>query len=268
MKQVEEQMNVYKDFYSGFRTLRWLFRFDVRYRCNRLPEVLEESGIDVSGKRVLDVGFGSGKLLATFPHSCALTGADISASAVEAARVDPIFANRDGSFVQCSEEDPEDLPSGPFDVILSSHTLEHVPCDVQALAAIHKRLEADGLFILFVPIEEPNYIPVHRRNYSPETITALVNNAGFEVIHAEGSMHINGHVWKIITIPSRHRWPVVRPLVDAFRLVNLSMVPYRAQLQIDKMLGALGFGPRQYLLVCRKAEPPLLPQARPLSARI
>ena len=257
MKKTERQTDVYDDFYACFRDLRWRFRFDVRYRCRRLPEVFRKLELDVDGACVLDVGFGRGKLLAMFPRSCSLTGAEISRSAVEAARCDPVFAGRDATFVRVSEDDPEDLPAGPFDVILSSHTLEHVPDDTATLAVVHRRLKSNGLFVLFVPIEEPDYNPDRMRNYSPKSITGLVVDAGFDVMYAEGSMHINGHVWKLITIPSRRRWPVLKPLMDAFRLGTLSLVSYEAQLRIDRMLEQLGFGPRQYLLICRKAGVPV-----------
>lgn len=250
--RTRSQAAAYADFYGRRDALRWLFRFDVRYRCRRLVEVAHELGLDLEGRSVLDVGFGGGHLLAAFPRSCTLCGADVSRSAVERARRDPRFHRwRGARFVEVREDDPEDLPPGPFDVVLSSHTLEHVPDDRALLAAVRRRLAPGGTFFLFVPIEEPDYNPDHVRNYSVETIRERVRDAGFEVLFVEGSMHVNGHVWKVITIPSRRRWPVLRGVVDGLRLATLSALTYRGQRFFDAALDRWGFGPRQAFLVCR-----------------
>jgi len=251
--KTEKQVDTYGGFYTKWKTIRWLVRFDVRYRVRRIREVLAEQGINVEGQSILDVGFGGGHMLRAFPKSCHLNGGDISPSAVESASNDAIYEPwASANFSLVSEDDVEDLPAGPFDVILSSHTIEHVPSDTALLAAVKSRLNDDGLFMLLVPIEEPHYNPDHIRNYSVETIQKLVKDNGFDVVHCEDSMHVNGHVWKIVTIPSRRRWPVFKPIVDAFRLTTLSMIPYRAQRVLDRGLGKIGVGPRQALLLCRK----------------
>lgn len=107
---------------------------------------------------------------------------------------------------------------------------------------------------MFVHIEEPNYIPFHVRNYSLESIVELVQSSNFKVLFSEGSMHINGHIWKLITIPSRRQWPVLKPIVDTFRLRTLSMIPYRLKRLLDNGLDKLGFGPRQGFVVAAKNE--------------
>jgi 2-polyprenyl-3-methyl-5-hydroxy-6-metoxy-1,4-benzoquinol methylase len=202
---------------------------------------------------VLDVGFGGGQMLKAMPKCCRLTGAEISVSAVENANADPEFkAWKSASFELIAEDDAEALPRGPFDVILSSHTLEHVPDDRAALAVIRDRLAPEGLLFLFVPIEEPNYNPDHIRNYSVDSIAALVGEH-LEVIHVEPSMHINGHIWKIITIPSRRKWWGLQWVVDRFRRVTLASIPYEGQRKLDAALDWIGVGPRQALVVARRS---------------
>jgi len=251
------QADVYRDFYRRRAWLRWLFRFDVRYRCRRLPEVLAELGIDVERRRVLDVGFGGGHLLRCFPDSCDLVGAEISSSAVEAARSDDRYeAWRSARFVELGEGKPDDVPEGPFDVILSSHTLEHVPDDRAALAEYAARLSPGGLLCVFVPVEEPGYNPDHVRVYSVTSISSLVAGAGFEVLHAEGSLSTNGGVWKLLTIPCRRRWPVLGPIADSFHFMALSLLPYEGHRFFDPLLEKAGFGPRQALVIARKVAPP------------
>jgi SAM-dependent methyltransferase len=249
----ESQGRRYDDFYSRRRKLRRLFRFDVRYRCRRLQEVLRALSIPVEGQSVLDYGFGGGDLLASFPQSCRLHGVDISASAAYAAATDPRFsAYAEARFECIAEDEPGCLTRGPFDLVLSSHVLEHVPDDEQVLRELRQRLKPSGYLAIFVPIEEPDYIPFHVRNYSLQSISTKVRHAGFELCHVEGSMQINGHLWKLLTIPSRRRWPVVGPLVDALRLGALSAIPYRGIRFIDGCLHYLGFGPRQALVVAKR----------------
>jgi SAM-dependent methyltransferase len=248
-----EQKARYDEFYGSFRTLRWMFRFDVRYRCRRLHEVFAELGIDVRGQNVLDVGFGGGHLLASFPRDCTLVGADVSRSAVTAAQRDPVFAGfRDARFVVVDEAEPDSLPVGPFDVVVSSHTLEHVPDDAAALAAWRQRMARGAILAVFVPIEEPDYVEFHRRCYSVQTILERVHAAGFDIVHHERSMFVNGHVWKLLTIPSRRHWPVVASLADALRLGSLSAIPYPALRVADSALYKLGVGPRQALVIARR----------------
>jgi SAM-dependent methyltransferase len=246
------QSHRYAEFYAHGRALRQRFRFDVRYRCRRTHEVLAAQDVAVACARVLDVGFGGGDLLASFPAGCAVTGAELSGSAVAAARADPRFADfAAATFVQVPEDEPEALPHGPYDVILSAHMLEHVPDDGATLAAIRRRLAPGGHLVLWVPIEEPDYIPFHVRAYSMQSIAERVRRAGLVPTWIEGSNHVNGHVWKLLTIPSRRAWPVVGPAVDAVRLLTLSMLGYGGQRRADGVLHYLGFGPRQALVVAR-----------------
>jgi len=247
----------YASFYSGRRRLRRWFRFDVRYRCRRLHEVLRALSVDAHAVRVLDYGFGAGDLLATFGSECEIEGVEISHSAVESAREDARFLRfRRSRFTCVAGDRPEDVPGGPFDLVLSSHTLEHVPDDRRVLSELRKRLAPGGVAAFFVPIEEPDYIGFHVRNYSLQSIAERVEQAGFELLHVEGSLHVNGHVWKLVTIPSRREWPVVGPLVDALRLGALSSIPYPLLRSADALLYRLGFGARQALVVARAGRAP------------
>ena len=251
----QSQTSRYADFYGSFQRLRSLFRFDVHYRRRRTQEVLKTLGIDVGGYRILDVGFGSGDLLESFPTSCEIVGADVSKSAVTAARQNPKFRSfKNARFELIDENKPADLPEGPFDLVFSSHTLEHVLDDQATLKAMGDRLNPDGILVIFVPIEEPDYIPFHVRNYSMQSIVNLIRKVGFDLLFSEGSMHVNGHIWKVLTIPSRRQWPVMEKVVDAFRLATLSIPSYKMMRGMDAGLDKLGFGPRQALVLAQKSS--------------
>jgi SAM-dependent methyltransferase len=247
------QTGRYSAFYSELARRLSRLRFDVNYRVRRLQEVLVELGVCVEGRTVLDFGFGAGELLASFPKSCALIGVDVSTSAVESARRDRQLATfASARFFTASEQHPERLPEVQADIIITSHVLEHVPDDRAMLAALFERLVPGGTLVVFVPIEEPDYIMFHRRNYSLQSISERIEHAGFALRRAEGSMYVNGHIWKLLTIPSRRRWPVFGTLADALRMSCLGALPYPALARVDQSLFRLGFGARQALVVAER----------------
>jgi len=248
------QKEIYDNAYAGKQRIRKILRFDIRYRSRRVQEVLSDLGIEVAGKRVLDVGFGRGDLLASFPPSCHVTGAEISSSAVASAKAFGQFdAYASADFIVLDEDDAESLPKGPFDIILSAHTLEHVPDDGETLEVIKSRLAPGGHLVVFVPVEEPGYNPDHVREYSVSSLASLITSKGLEVRFSEGSMHINGHIWKFITIPSRRRWPILGPLVNTLRLSVLTLIPYSGVRWLDRLLDRLGVGPRQALAIAHRS---------------
>jgi 2-polyprenyl-3-methyl-5-hydroxy-6-metoxy-1,4-benzoquinol methylase len=247
------QTSRYAAFYSELSRRFNRLRFDVSYRRRRLQAVLAELGVEVEGRQVLDVGFGGGELLSSFPASCRLLGVDVSASAVDGARRDPRFARYAAAgFETVPEQHPERLPVVQADIIITSHLLEHVPNDMTLLHALFERLSPGGTLVVFVPIEEPDYILFHRRNYSMQSIAERVEMAGFVLRRVEGSMYVNGHVWKLLTIPSRRRWPVCGPVVDALRMISLGALPYSTLERLDRWLYRMGFGARQALVVAER----------------
>ena len=247
------QTQRYAAFYAGVGRGLSRLRFDVNYRRRRLHEVFRELGVSVESRTVLDVGFGAGELLASFPASCTVIGVDVSASAVASARRDRRFHGFAlARFFTVPEERPEQLPELKVDIILTSHLLEHVPSDAALLQQLFERLRPGGTLAVFVPIEEPDYILFHRRNYSLQSVAERVQQAGFLLQRAEGSMYVNGHVWKLLTIPSRRRWPVLGPLVDVLRMGSLGALPYPAIKQLDQLLFRLGLGARQALVVAQR----------------
>jgi hypothetical protein len=153
------------------------------------------------------------------------------------------------------------------DIILSSHLLEHVPDDALLLSALFDRLAPGGTLAVFVPIEEPDYILFHRRNYSLQSIAERVERAGFRLRRVEGSMYVNGHVWKLLTIPSRRRWPVCGPLVDAARMATLGALPPAALERLDRCLYRMGVGARQALVVAERAPEAQRPPSEPAAVR-
>ena len=251
------QKQTYDQAYRGEQRIRRLLRFDVRYRVTRMHEVLRDLDLKVEGTEVMDVGFGGGDILASFPGNCRVSGVEISASAVETAQKSNRFGKfRSAEFWLLREDDISGLPPGPFDIIVCSHVLEHVSDDGLFIAALSSRLKPGGTLLLFVPIEEPGYNPDHVRTYTLASIAQLATATGLRLLVAEGSLHLNGHLWRLITVPSRRRWPVLGPLTNTLRLSVLALIPYRAMRWLEPRVAALGLEPRQALVVARKPKNP------------
>ena len=105
------------------------------------------AGIDMDGKRVLDIGCGSGGNLLHLARTTSLahgTGFDVEAPVIEVARE---RAQEEGladrvEFVR-GDPGPLPFPDGSFDVVFSKDSFLHVP-DKEALAAELFRVLAPG----------------------------------------------------------------------------------------------------------------------------
>ena len=117
-----------------------------------------------SGRRVLDAACGEGYGSAMLSRIAKeVTGVDISEQAVQHASQ---RYQQDGlRFVVADCTDPAVLPEGPFDLIVSFETLEHVHEQSRMLRAFADRLSEDGILLVSSP-DKLNYSD--RRNYRNE----------------------------------------------------------------------------------------------------
>lgn len=79
-----------------------------------------------------------------------------------------------------------------FDVVVSLHTLEHVPDDRKMLANLRRNLRPGGLLIVEVPLlaSRPLGVPInpyHLREYRAEEFLGMVQEAGFEIKRVFGA---------------------------------------------------------------------------------
>ncbi|MGQ0376009.1 MAG: class I SAM-dependent methyltransferase, partial [Nitrososphaerota archaeon] len=102
------------------------------------------------------------------------------------------FKKNNLEFIHGTDEFLEKMQS-KFDKVVSAHTMEHVDDDEIFLKRIKKSLKKDGKLILDVPRFFPYPLgiplwPVHKREYSKESLENILNKTGFEV---EASYGIN-----------------------------------------------------------------------------
>jgi SAM-dependent methyltransferase len=127
---------------------------------------------------VLDFGCGGGYLLQAL--SCRTkTGIDINPAARAEARSIGIEVF----------SDPAELGDRKFDVIISSHCLEHVASPYVALACLRKLLDKDGKIVLLLPVDDWRNEPwagldinFHLYTWTPKLLGNLLVAAGFEPI--------------------------------------------------------------------------------------
>lgn len=134
---------------------------------------------------VLDLGCAKGPYLRQFaPGSI---GVDVSRPNLEHCR--RLGLNVTAADLNCSLP----VPSGTFPSIFCSHVLEHVDAPINLLRECHRILQADGLLVLGLPIENSivNWIrghryfyhhPGHLYSFSIENIDVLLRKTSYEIV--------------------------------------------------------------------------------------
>ena len=208
---------------------------------------------------ILEYGFGHGHGLFRFAPSASLHGIELSDAAIEAASKK---ARHKGysrfEFKRPPLDDPVriEFPSDWFDVIICSHTVEHVYSDERLLAEFYRVLKPGGKCFLLVPKDvdhrrllteeqerqNPDF-PLktyHVWQYNSETFEWLARNAGFTLLEIQSLDAI---------LDQRLGWN--RPLQIGAGIL-FSLLPYRIWQWLDRLSQRRGFRCRQCLVVATK----------------
>jgi SAM-dependent methyltransferase len=143
MGGLREQFNSnYEDFFTDYD------RF--RYRNERhLPACVD--ALDVTGKKVLEIGLGEGSESERLIRKGACwSGVDLTAESVQ--RVKTRLALRELPYQELQQASVLDLPfpDDAFDVVFSHGVLHHVPDIMRAQREIHRVLRPSGDLIIMV----------------------------------------------------------------------------------------------------------------------
>jgi SAM-dependent methyltransferase len=141
---------------------------------------------------VLDVGCGSGRLLASLPEHHTPYGIEIDSGVAEQARAR--LSSRQGQvFVADGPSGLSQMPDAFFSGILMKSYLEHETSPLKVLLEARRVLKPDGRLIIKVPnyatlnrrlrgSKWPGYhFPDHVSYFDPTTLARLVSRAGFLV---------------------------------------------------------------------------------------
>lgn len=128
---------------------------------------------EIKGKKVLDIGFGTGDILLSLAKKKAdCYGIEITGSAIE--YLNSISPYNLHLFIR--ENDQLPFKGDFFDIIVCSHVLEHIEDDKKELAEICRVLKSDGLVVLGVPGKGVGHNSLHYQEYTVDDLVKLVEN--------------------------------------------------------------------------------------------
>ena len=174
-----------------------------------------------AGARVLDLGCGTGELLASMhDRQWIRTGIDMSTPGIaEGRRTHPdiTFIEADATGDLTSHITP-----GSFDVVVSTETLEHVTLPRLFLKNAYDALKPGGRLVLSVPYNgyvkqlgvallgraDAYYDPLwdwgHIKFYSVDTMSTLLWEAGFDDLEYQGAGRVP-YLWKSMVFVAHKR---------------------------------------------------------------
>ncbi len=205
---------------------------------------------------VLDQGFGLGSMLFTFKRSCEIAGLELSPAAVEAA----IQEARHRGFKKVDLRVFE--PNRPFasewksrfDVVISSHVLEHTGNPEPVLDDLVYALKPDGVLCILVPInEQPGEDLNHFHQFTSEALRRLVSQRGLEILYVKDCDRLY-QILKPVAMARQRKDSL--PLKTLSKLLNAVLAPLpNWALQVgDKILSVLGVQPCQCLMLARNSR--------------
>ncbi len=203
---------------------------------------------------VFDQGFGLGLMLFSFDKSCHLAGLELSTEVVQEVTQ---FGRKQG-FVDMDlrvfNEEKTIASSWPckFDVVISSHVLEHISKPEIALRDLLTVLKPGGIAILAVPINElPGEDLNHFFFFSQSSLVEIVRSEGLKISKCVEC----DCIWDLLS-PLAYRLqrrsnPFLKILSFGINGVT-SILPLCFLQGIDAILKRCGYKPRQIFLVARK----------------
>lgn len=170
----------------------------------------------LAGRTALDVGCGAGLLCEPLARLGAdVTGVDAAPENIAAAKA---HAAQSGLAIDYRSGELTELGLEQFDVVTSMEVIEHVTDPAAFVAALKAHLKPDGLLILSTPnrtaasrlllveaAERLGQVPRGTHDWhqflTPEELTALLADAGLEVVETQGiffsplkGLHLSGNM--------------------------------------------------------------------------
>jgi SAM-dependent methyltransferase len=173
-------------------------RLDYDVSHNLRHEAIRRHLITLAARRVLVLGCGRGVLEAILPADVETVSLDIQAERLDIAR-GLSAGNPARRFLELDlMRAPEVLGRGGFDAAVLSEVIEHLPDDAGALAVARACLAPGGTLVVTVPNIQRlvnvfrgrlgltlHMSPAHLREYTRDTLHAVLDVAGFEVLSTE-----------------------------------------------------------------------------------
>jgi SAM-dependent methyltransferase len=242
----------YDEFWSSRWRRHWTYSIQTKLRrfrhLMRLHGLLERDGLSV-----FDMGFGLGSMLFVFRPSCRLAGMELSVSAVQQAE---LIGRKRGQAVDFRAFIPgQPYPfewQGAFDVVISSHVLEHIQDPVPALHSLLELLRPKGIACIVVPInEEPGDDLNHFHYFTENSFRLMLENEKLEIL----SIQSCDRLYRLMMPIARQRQRSSSKLARIGSLAMNAMLapwPYGVLSVADKMLGVFGLRETQCYALARR----------------
>jgi SAM-dependent methyltransferase len=167
----------YYDSYVDWEESHWWFRGRRRILRAFLDSQL---GTDSASTRVLDIGCGTGAMLAFLERYGQVDGIEAEPKAIDHCR------RRGFDRVHRVEEPPFPFDDSSFGLVTMLDVLEHIEDDVSTLREARRLLEPDGLLVLTVPAHPrlwgaQDVISHHVRRYRKDQLHSRLQIAGLTV---------------------------------------------------------------------------------------
>lgn len=185
--QIKNLEFYYNYMYRSFNSLKSFELFErEKRRGNYIIEFLLKNNIQLNSKNVLEFGCSSGGILQQFKtkFKCETVGYELNKRSIE-------FGRKKGLNI-VNDLETKFLKNKYFDIIVLSHSLEHLPFPEQDLKLLSTFLKNDGHFYIEVPgkdnpkVFENNYTaqPGHLNIFSINSLIRLGNKINLEHINS------------------------------------------------------------------------------------
>ena len=243
-------------YWSGPARISRRLAYPAVTKIRRFRRMLAKSGLDRrAGLAVFDQGFGAGDMLFSFPKSSSIAGVELEQVDVETATLEAAklgYARVDlRRFVPGQPVAPE--WRGQFDVLISSHVLEHIQEPMPVLRELTGLLKPGGVACIIVPINEKvGEDANHFHWFTEQSFRGMLEGSGLIV----QEMHSVDRLWRLLCPVfyrrQRHPRSIWRVLAILQNLLACPL-PAGALAAIDRVLAWFGVQPRQCFAWCRRA---------------
>lgn len=206
-------MKDFKKFYEWYHRDRRIPKRIIakhNYTYRHIIEILDRF---CKSKDVLDIGSGVGTIdfyLASMGKK--VTGIEISDEGMKAALISRDIFDMENEVTFHRKDFYDYKPKIKFNFVICSEVLEHLRDDKRALKKIYDLTYKGGLAMITVPsknaplirlgsIKQFDKISGHLRRYTVESLSAMMKNNGFKIVHTskhEGIFRNSLYVYKLL----------------------------------------------------------------------
>jgi ubiquinone/menaquinone biosynthesis C-methylase UbiE len=246
----DNNLQLYDDYYD--KPSWWFkFRYGTQIKHKTCMHLIHRSGIKIENLKVLEIGFGSGETLFSFPRNCEIYGTEISSAAIKSA--ENKASEKKYTYWQFRQtDDLLDFEDNAFDIVIVSHVIEHIRDDQTVINDIFRIMKTGGVAVIVIPINENYPNPYHEHIYSTLEFQKKAQAAGFSNLFSMENDLLYRLVEKFYSDQLNYRWKIIGPMIAALFNFPTAILPFWAIQPIELLMRGMGWRPMQAGFVFRK----------------